>query len=765
VKHAAAMLALAGAAALLAPSPAAAASATGELRAVGAVERTCAARELPAGAAGADSATWTSPGRGLASIRLEGRPRGGDWDLAVFGAGEQRALGASTSFGSAEQVGVWVEPGDRLAIQACRLGGGDSSVPLDIELAAADPSHAAEQRISLESVALSGPQDLARLEGLGLDVTDDVSAGAATVTLYSDAERAALAAAGFASTTLVADLAMADHADREAELRAAKAPGRSALPTGRETYRVMEDYTSEMKQLADANPGLVRPIVIGTTFEGRPIEGLEIAADVNASDGRPAYLQLGLVHAREWPSGELPMEFAHDLVGGFGSDPRITSLLQRVRVIIVPVVNVDGFIASRSFGTSPTDDDSSATQSQGATDQAAYKRKNCRPTVPGSEAQPCPLRSSSGVDLNRNFGAYWGGVGSSDDGSSMLYRGAAPFSEPEAEAVHALSSRIHPTMVVVNHTFTDTGAWLRQPGFDDVVEATEDEAAMRQLGDAMAAASGWVSARAFAVGEITGATEDWNYFSQGSYGYTTEIRGTNFHANYASAVVTEYVGDAAHFGRGVREAYLLAGERAAEPADHSVIEGGAPAGATLRLTKTFSTPTSQPGLTVPESLSTSLEVGAGRTYEWHVNPSSRPDVRPGKGRSPAPESWTMTCELGGAVAGRISVAVDRGRRVSVSFDAGCTPTARCGGAVATLVVSGEARGGQGRDVVAGSSGRDTIDARGGRDVVCGDAGRDRLNGGGGGDRLIGGPGGDRLGGGGGADRCRGGPGRDRERSC
>jgi hypothetical protein len=440
------------------------------------------------------------------------------------------------------------------------------------------------------------------------------------------------------------------------------------------------------------------------------------------------------------------MEFAHDLVGGYGSDPRITALLDRVRVFIFPVLNVDGFIASRSFGTSPLDDDLNATQEQASNDEAAYKRKNCRPTVPGSESVPCPLRSRSGVDLNRNFGAYWGGVGSSGDPASTSYRGSGPFSEPEAEALHAFSSSLHPTVVVVNHTFTTNGEWLRQPGFDDVVAVTEDEAATKQLGDAMAAASGWGSHRALAIGEITGATEDWNYFAQGSYGYTSEIRGPNFHGNYAGSVVTEYVGDAAHLGLGVREAYLVAGERAAATADHSVIEGRAPAGATLRLRKTFSTPTSQ-GTSVPESLETTLEIGADGAFEWHVNPSNRPDVREGKKRSPKPETWTMTCELGGAVAGQVSVAVSRGRRVTVGFGPDCSPTARCAGAKATIVGSGEIRGRSARDVILASPRGDSVDAGGGRDLVCGAGGRDTIDGGGGG------------------DRCRGGPGRDRIRSC
>ena len=82
-------------------------------------------------------------------------------------------------------------------------------------------------------------------------------------------------------------------------------------------------------------------------------------------------------------------------------------------------------------------------------------------------------------------------------------------------------------------------------------------------------ATGWTSELGYAtLGDITGATEDWNYFAQGTYGYTPEARGPNFHGTYANMVVTEYLGDATHPGLGVREAFLRAGEVAGSTADH-----------------------------------------------------------------------------------------------------------------------------------------------------------------------------------------------------
>ena len=98
---------------------------------------------------------------------------------------------------------------------------------------------------------------------------------------------------------LVPDLAAADAADRAAERRATS---RSALPSGRDPYRQYVDFTDELKALALSHPALVRPVQLGFTLEGRPIEGVEIATEVlREDDGRPVFLNLGAHHARGGP--------------------------------------------------------------------------------------------------------------------------------------------------------------------------------------------------------------------------------------------------------------------------------------------------------------------------------------------------------------------------------------------------------------------------------------------------------------------------------
>ena len=360
-----------------------------------AVARSCAVAADGERARGVVARRWTAPAEGQLSARLTGGAAS-DWDLAIFRRGAERASAASTSFTSDELATAWASSGETLIVQACRLEGRDASAALELDFVAGERPAPPAEPTSLASVAISGAADLARLEGLGIDVTHDVTPDSATVVLHSDAQRALLASSGFASRTLVADLGAENAADRRAERRLARRAGRSALPSGRNNYRVYTNYTTELKGLADDNPDLVRSIELGESVDGRPIEGVEIANRVNRSDGRPVFVNVGIHHAREWPSGEFPIEFAIDLVDSFnGGDPRVTSLLRRVRVVIVPVVNPDGFIVSRD------------------TAAGEFRRKNCRPTL-GDAAIPCEARSTfSGVDLNRNYGAYWGGAGSS----------------------------------------------------------------------------------------------------------------------------------------------------------------------------------------------------------------------------------------------------------------------------------------------------------------------------------------------------------------
>lgn len=393
----------------------------------------------------------------------------------------------------------------------------------------------------------------------------------------------------------------------------AQAQGAVALSSGRTDYRTLADYSQEIAALAAAHPDRVRRVMIGRSVTGRPIEGLEIAEDVaRTDDGRPVHAELGLTHAREWPSGEVVMELATELATS--TQPRLARLRARTRTFLFPVVNPDGLELSQT--TAPD------------------QRKNL-----------------DEVDLNRNFGAFWGGLGASDNPLDNTYRGPEPFSEPEAQALRAWSSRHQVAVINSNHTYS--GTVLYQPGFTSVdapglpagteVPGTRAFAAVAR---AMARAAGYEAGPAWAFEEITGAAEDFNYFNQFAFAFTTEVGRGEFHGPYADAVVEEYLDGAD--GVGVRASMLRAGEAAADIASHALVRGSAPPGATLRLRRTVRSPTSYvrsdtgdvgPARTLTERFTGRLTVGPRGRFRWAINPSVRPlDVL--TRRKPR---WTLVC--------------------------------------------------------------------------------------------------------------------------
>ncbi|PVG84395.1 carboxypeptidase [Nocardioides gansuensis] len=512
----------------------------------------------------------------------------------------------------------------------------------------AQPSATAEEPappLAPQLVTVDTPTRAAKaeLQRLGLDLTEHAGHDYIEIILHTAAERDALRAAGFTWDVRIPDLIRREAEINQIDDAYAATTLRSSLPSGRDRYRSLADYETELRGLAEAHPGLVRLLELPEkTLDGRTVLGVEIAIDVHALDGRPTFAMFGLHHAREWPSGEHAMEFALDLVQGkVSGDARISGLLERGRMIIVPVVNADGFHLSYTDGQ--TVDlrvvDGGGTAAILGTPGNAYKRKNCR-VVDGQDTPDgtCAAFSATspggylvGTDLNRNYGGLWGGPGASDLFADPTYRGAGPFSEPETRNVRRLISERQVTMMISNHTFSNLV--LRPNGVNPTtigpdglpVGDAPDEEAMKALGASMTAQNGYTNQHGWELYDTTGTTEDWSYNATGGYGYTFEIGPDEFHPPFAE-VVDEYVGAGAYAGKGNREAYLLAFENAVDRAHHSVITGKAPIGATLRLRKTFSTPTWSPENDFTDSLESSMVV-TGKTFTWDVNPSTRPIVQ------------------------------------------------------------------------------------------------------------------------------------------
>jgi len=176
-------------------------------------------------------------------------------------------------------------------------------------------------------------------------------------------------------------------------------------------HRTYSEMAADLQTFHTMYPDITTEVFsIGQTIEGREILGIKVSDNPDIDEDEPEILFDGLTHAREPMGLTICMALIDTLCSNYGSDPNITFLVDNREIFFVPCVNPDGYVYNE----------------QQAPGGGGMWRKNRRNNG-----------SSYGVDINRNYGFNWGynNIGSSGSPSSETYRGTAPFSEPETEAI------------------------------------------------------------------------------------------------------------------------------------------------------------------------------------------------------------------------------------------------------------------------------------------------------------------------------------------
>ena len=498
--------------------------------AASAADRSCTQGKLTGGAGYAQE-TVTMPAAGSVVAKLVAAS--GDWDVAILEADSGRVVAGSASRGSREVAGGFAVAGQRLVIQACRLTGSATSAGLSVQSTAISTTNVPTTRLVRVSTPTAARER--QLTGLGLDVTEHGGAGFLEVVLHGPADAAKLAANNFAYTVQVPNLALQARQDRAADRSfAGTAAAATGFPSGRTTYRRLFDYSEDLKRLAREHPDLVRPITLNhQTYEGRTVEGVEIATNPNARDGRPVFLQMGVHHAREWPSGEHAMEWAYELITRYRQgDARARRLVAATRTIVVPIVNPDGFNASREAGELYLRGDGASDDADGdgAGHRSRVHPRGGRPPerVPAQEL-PLPGRRRGELraarhghrrpgrrpepQLRRVLGRPGRGR---DQPADPDVPGPGPFSEPESRNVRELVSSRQVTTLITNHTFS--GLVLRPPGLGGAGHDRRRGASTRRSATGWPARTGTRASTATKLYDTTGTTEDWSYNATGGLG-------------------------------------------------------------------------------------------------------------------------------------------------------------------------------------------------------------------------------------------------------
>jgi len=171
-----------------------------------------------------------------------------------------------------------------------------------------------------------------------------------------------------------------------------------------EEYHTYDEMNTYWRELATRFPTLVTTVNIGTTEQGRAINGIRIRGRNNPTRG---FFFNGGQHAREWITNPTVQGIATYLLENYNNNTEVTNFVDNIEFTVVAPLNPDGFAFTWS--------------------NDRLWRKNRQPNNGGCV----------GTDTNRNWGYKWASGGSSSQPCSDTYHGPSAMSSQEVKAVDA----------------------------------------------------------------------------------------------------------------------------------------------------------------------------------------------------------------------------------------------------------------------------------------------------------------------------------------
>jgi carboxypeptidase T len=183
-------------------------------------------------------------------------------------------------------------------------------------------------------------------------------------------------------------------------------------------YETVEETFTAAQGFATGFPNLAQWIDIGDSWQKKQGTGgydMRVLKLTNSAvtGAKPKLFINSAIHAREYTTAPLVLEFARWLVNGYGNNADATWIMDHHEVHLLLQANPDG--RKKAEG-------------------GLSWRKNTNTAYCGATS------NSRGADLNRNFTFGWnvtGGQGSSGNACAETYRGPSAGSEPEVQALQA----------------------------------------------------------------------------------------------------------------------------------------------------------------------------------------------------------------------------------------------------------------------------------------------------------------------------------------
>ncbi|TJY64768.1 hypothetical protein E4T66_00550 [Sinimarinibacterium sp. CAU 1509] len=313
-------------------------------------------------------------------------------------------------------------------------------------------------------------------------------------------------------------------------------------------YAALQARLDELALSSDS----IREQTIGQTLAQRPITAVQLSdADALTAEGfaEPAALINGGIHAREWGSPEVVAALVEHYAERQNDGGLYRYLLDNLNLIVIPVLNVDGFLQTQrypdtflqtEYSGDPTPADLSAEPAEyrNYPRDGRFRRKNMRnvdETLCAAGSTGCVADGMLGVDLNRNnTHAFASGNQNSNASGSLVYHGVSAASEPEIQALYAagnLGPAARLRLYVDTHTFSRVYYGVN-------TGRTRRDALARALAQRMSAATGGVDRYPYnptPAGQGIGSTDERFAYDYQIPAYTLELEpSANGGSDYGS---------------------------------------------------------------------------------------------------------------------------------------------------------------------------------------------------------------------------------------
>jgi len=299
-------------------------------------------------------------------------------------------------------------------------------------------------------------------------------------------------------------------------------------------YHSYTEMTDILLGLNDTYQQIVDVFSIGQSWGNRDIYCIRLTNESDAGH-KSEVLFVGYHHVQEQISAELPLYYVVDTATNYGLDENVTNLLNTREIYVVVALNVDGLDLfelndRQRKNARPIDEDN-----DGGLDEDPPEDLNGNGLVEVLVDFTDPYHPEyleyegidndldgvngedwiGGVDLNRNYPVDWEKAVS--DPSSPVYRGPAPFSEPETQAIRNL---------VLDHNFTHAISF--HSGLEFVIypwgctaDPTPDDAKFVEIAQSLSNITGGTVYDSPTV--MYGIWDDWMYGEAGVLALTCEI--------------------------------------------------------------------------------------------------------------------------------------------------------------------------------------------------------------------------------------------------